>query len=155
MTAELPILNDPAARLEPSAVINAMMVRTGFGRAALLSREGSYHEIVWARHELTWLLREYVRLSLARIGHVMGGRDAKTIQHSLRRVAQRAAADPGYRQHVWALAAFVAAHSGGDQQPAGNRDVVLLMLRAVLSSDLLSDAEARQAAVAILEDRHA
>lgn len=154
MTAELPILNDPAARLEPEAVIGAMMMRTGFGREALLSREGSYHEIVWARHELTWLLREYVRLSLARIGHVMGGRDAKTVQHSLRRVAQRAAADPGYRQHVWALAAFVAAH-GGAQQPAGNRDVVLLMLRAVLSSDLLSDAEARAAATAILEDRHA
>ncbi|EGJ20091.1 chromosomal replication initiator DnaA domain-containing protein [Cereibacter sphaeroides WS8N] len=151
MSPDLPILSEPGASLDPEAVITAMVARTGFGRETLLSRDGSYAEIVWARHELTWLLREYARISLSKLGHLMGGRDGKTILNSLRRVTQRAAADTGYREQLWSLAAFVVAHAR-EGQPARSRDVVILMLRAVLASELLTDAEAREAARSILGD---
>lgn len=153
MSAELPLLSDPGSSIEAEAVIAAMVTHTGFGREILLGRDGSYAEIVWARHELTWLLREYARLSISKLGRVMGGRDGKTVLSSIRRVTQRAASEHSYREQIWSLAAFVVAHAR-DRQPTRSRDAVIQMLRAVLASELLSDAEARSAARLILEAGH-
>ncbi|MBO4168900.1 helix-turn-helix domain-containing protein [Cereibacter azotoformans] len=149
MITDLPIL--PAGhRLQAEAILAAVISKTGIGRETLLSRSGTYHQVIWPRHELTWLLHEYAGLSRNAIGRLMDGRDPTTIRNSLRKVTQRASECPDYRAHLVELAQ--AAISGpASSAGAGGEDLPITLIRGVLASPTLSDADARAAATAIME----
>ncbi|SNS87276.1 dnaA protein helix-turn-helix [[Luteovulum] sphaeroides subsp. megalophilum] len=147
MTGELPILPQ-GSWVDPDAIVAAVVSQSGIGREVLLSRSGTYHQVVWPRHELTWLLHEYAGLSRNAIGRLMDGRDPTTVRNSLRKVTQRAAECPDYRAHLAALAR--AALAAPVKAPSSAGDLPVILLRSVLTSPTLSDAEARAGALDIM-----
>lgn len=133
--------------------------------------------IQWVRHQLIFLLREMTDLSLAQIGVLVGGRDAKTVVNAIQRVTNRISSDAEFASDCERLKAFVLSY---DPQPRGaaavgrarrllsaaalveSREVnelamTLLIVSSILGSPDLSDAEARIAALSSLgmEPEHA
>lgn len=104
-----------------------------------------------ARQELMWLLRDLTHLTLAEIGQHVGGRDETTVRHGIDRVSDLIASDGGYRQQLQAVRrAIFEAKAGAGMTP----DLCLTAVRSVLANDALTDADARKAALQLMETRH-
>ena len=125
--------------------------------------------LVWPRHEISAMLREYTTLSWAAMGAAIGGRDHTTTLNSYNRVSARIAQDAGYADQIGRLKAFVGTFGEPARQQAShlistarkamhgtasNKDVstlaiTLLSIASLLGDETLTDAEARQACMAL------
>lgn len=155
--------------LSPDHVIAAVCA---FHRVspAQIAAPSKTRQISAARQELMAMLREYTDLSWARIGQSIGGRDHTSVLHGVTRVTERCLADRSYAGHVEQLRSFVpgwtprpnreialerarrclASDGEIDRQGAAAVGVTLLAVASILGSADLSDAEARAAALAVL-----
>lgn len=102
------------------------------------------------RHELMWLLRDLTHLTLAEIGKLVGGRDETTVRHGIEQVADRIAQDDHYRREMLFARAVILK----GPQPRLTPDLCLTAVRAVLTDGDLTDAEARTAALQLMEARN-
>jgi hypothetical protein len=169
-------LNHPGVSeiLTADEVIAAFVELRGFGEATLRDSETRTRQITRMRHELWWLLRDLTPLSLREIGDIFDGRDASTIQSGINGMADLMAGSPEVRDSVRAGRAFIVAHAAqarrvrgdgallvahaaiaaGDAAGpvAGMLALTLITVAAILRSDVMSAAEARMAAVAVIRD---
>jgi hypothetical protein len=106
-------------------------------------------EISRRRQELMWLARQLTSATLAQIGDAVGGRDAKTVDAGIDRIAMRALNEPPYRAALSDLRdaiikpADVAVTTGSDLLNLG-------MAINLLSDTRIGDADARQGALTLL-----
>ena len=164
-------------RKDPSVIIDAVVKFRQVGRRDLVEGRMKYPQIVWPRHELTYLLHEMTVLSLKAIADVLGGRDTKTVMNSLSQVTKRCAEDPSFLESFAKLTQFVRAYqpepvphenaamslarrlldAGPDAQEKDVKRLALAMLTtaSVLYSQNLTDAEARHAALQIIANTEA
>lgn len=154
------------ASLLPEGVIAAFVQLRGVCRRELMDSTLKTAPVVWARHDLTWCLRDLTNLSLVAIGQAMDGRDPTTVANSLEQVERRIDADPAYRASLIELRRLVegydptlgpvglarSAIASGARQSDLTRALAfaLVAVAALMRSDEITDAEARQAAISIL-----
>ena len=105
--------------------------------------------IARVRHELMWLLRDLTFMTLEEIGQALGGRDLTTVKHGVEAVADRIAEDDGYRREMLFARAVILR----GPTPGLTPDLCLTAVQAVLTNGDLSDAEARKAALQLMEAR--
>lgn len=115
------------------------------------------------RHELMWLLQRLTYLGLNQIGAVVGGLDPTTVRAGIGGISDRMPFDPNLRQRLLEIEAACFAESGsllsearkavGADVPSSGRSmaVTLLSVASVLASPHLTDAEARRAALDLIE----
>lgn len=137
---------------------------------AQINSASQIRETATVRQELMTLLREFTDLSLQRVGQLMGGRDPSTVTAAVSRVTVRALADADYADHFAKLRRYVESY---DPSPSGvgaierarrcmaaapgpisaevrDLGMTVLMTASILASRDLTDAEARAAALQIL-----
>lgn len=133
-------------------------------------------QIVIPRQEACWSIRRRTDLSLPQIGLLLGGRDHTTVMHAVAEVDRRVAVSPEYRQAMDRLLALVdsieeVADEHDDETliqrarrivshpetatawDAQHLSVRLLVLVSSLDSALLTDPEARKAALSVITGR--
>lgn len=113
----------------------------------IIDSRTSIRPVARVRHELMWLLRDLTHLSLAEIGEAMGGRDATTVRHGIDQVSDRIAQDEGYRREILFARSVILT----GPTPRLTPDLCLTAVRSVLASAELTDAEARAAALQLME----
>lgn len=143
--------------LRPDRVIRAFAEFRGIEEAVLLHGSERTRAITALRHELMWLLHDLTDASHATIGQIIGGRDGSTVWEAIQGVADRLATDTDYRIAVRAArrrcVEVATAPSGRAIQPIGDgRSMAARMIAAasVLRDGMLSDSDARTAALQIL-----
>ncbi len=115
------------------------------------------------RHELMWLLQRLTHLGLTQIGAVVGGLDLTTVRAGIVAVSDRMATDQGLRKWLLETEADCLAESGSQlikarqavvADDSGSKElsmaVTILCVASVLASQQLSDAEARHAALQLI-----
>lgn len=131
--------------LAPTVVLARFVACTG---APFRELQGSAQtsEITRRRHELMFMLRNLTTASLSQIGELLGGKDPKTVDYGIDRVAVRAANEPVYRQALSDLKNAIAF----PVERSGAQALRVTMALAVLTDPELCDADARTAARVIL-----
>lgn len=156
--------------MDASAIIKAVCAFHKLTPKALLERT-QVPQIVWPRHELTYLLRQNTNLGWVLIGRAVGGRDQSTVKNAIEQVTARIISDEDYANHIGNLQKFVELFVGQLEAPADlplalARRVIgaptpdagdveriglcLLTAASILGNGDLTDAEARRAALAVL-----
>ena len=128
---------------------------------------------VWARHETCYLMRRFTNFSLPQIAGWMGNRDHTTVWHSCHTVTARMLSDPTYAAEIGSmvqklepamapilprdallLRARHAVQSPADLLPDDVRVLAcgLLSIASFITSDNLTDDEARTASLTILNN---
>ena len=174
MSGEMRIMRAENPCFDPGLVVAAYCRLRGVNRTELLEGESRVRSVTLPRHELMWLLRELTTLSLTAIGRLMGGRDVATVKAGIDGIADRAAADAGYRDQLAQARAYVMTFASQDAAapedagavisrrlllagPAQRADVeavaiTMLAIGAMLRSEELTDAEARRAALTLIRN---
>lgn len=132
-------------------VIETYLSLRHISREQVILSPSSIAPLARARHELMWLLRDLTYLTLPQIGVCIGGRDPTTVKHGIERVADRIASDDHFRRDMQFLRTKILQITGAKSLPL---DLCLTAVRSILSNGGLSDAEARRAAVQMIEARH-
>ncbi|QYK42838.1 MAG: hypothetical protein KF887_06980 [Paracoccaceae bacterium] len=141
----------PLKETRPAAeVVEAFLSLRHASAEEVIQSRAATRAVVQARHELMWFLRDLTHLSLAEIGQVVGGRDAKTVRHGIDQISDRIASDEGYRREMLFARAVILRGAEQVMTP----DLCLTAVRAVLADAGLSDADARQAALQLMGPRH-
>lgn len=149
--------------------LRAIAQRHGLDQREVLDPHCRTTHVVWARHELRWLMRHALPdLSLAQISRKLDGADHTTVMNSLARVDQRMERDPDYRTEMrtqlellnaWPAAAGVGPEAAEEAGGAGPEAEELLpslrpdlaALKMILESRQLSDRNARRMALVTLD----
>jgi hypothetical protein len=147
----------PMKETRPAAeVVDAFLTLRRASAEDVIQSRAATRAVARARHELMWFLRDLTHLSLAEIGHVMGGRDATTVRHGIDQVSDRIAKDEGFRREMLFARAIIL--RGMTDVPAHvarlTPDLCMVAVRSVLTDDSLTDAEARRAALQLMGPRH-
>lgn len=130
--------------LMPELVLRRFALQTGVPIAELESAAQT-RNISRLRHEAAWLLRHLTVASMAQIGDLLGGRSHATIDEGIDRVTLRAINEPAYRERLDDLQKAIISAPASD---GGSVRVTAAM--GVLADRMLSDADARQAALILL-----
>ena len=135
----------------PVTVLGFFELLTNVSLEALAGPEKT-QPITRIRHEAMWILRQLTSQPFAAIGQHFGGRDYATVQVGVNNVADRMAADIDYRDRIVFLLTEIA-NACGPVTPRA--DISLAAARGILADPMLSDADARTAALHMLaEVRH-
>lgn len=129
---------------DPDRVIAAFLSLRRADRALLIDSRVAARPVARMRFELMWLLRDLTFLTLAEIGDRMGGRDLTTVKHGIELTADRLGADDGYRREMLNLRQGVIDVC---RRRKAAPDDALKAVQMVLADPLLTDAEARVAAL--------
>ncbi len=145
------MLPQPMKETRPAEeVIGAFLSLRQTTSDLIITSRVSIRPVARVRHELMWLLRDLTHLTLAEIGQHVGGRDETTVRYGIDQVADRMAQDDGYRREVqYARNAILKGPTSG-MTP----DLCLTAVRSVLVNGALTDADARKAALQLMEARH-
>lgn len=156
--------------MDAAAILKAVCAFYKLTPKALLERT-QVPQIVWPRHELTYLMRQNTNLGWVLIGRAMGGRDQSTVKNAIDQVTARIIADDDYAEHIGNLQRFVQLFVAQIEAPAelplalarrviaapepSSSDIeriglCLLTAASILGNGDLTDAEARRAALAVL-----
>lgn len=150
MTSQL--LPAPMKETRPAdEVITAFLSLRQASHEQVILSQSSIAPLARARHELMWLLRDLTHMTLTEIGVAIGGRDPTTVRHGIDRVADRIATNEPFRREMLFLRTKILQVTGAKGLPP---DLCLTAVRSILSNGALSDADARQAAVQMIEARH-
>lgn len=162
--------------MDPTHIIRAVAARRGVSVDDLIGPEKVACFTV-PRHEAFALIREITRLSFARIGELMGGRDPSTVQSGIDSCLRRIDRDPSYAAEFDTIRHYVqdaVAHcdlpprlpalmvargaigrADCPPQDAEQMALMLLLVRATLGNADLTDNEARRACLYLLGEAHA
>lgn len=137
--------------LPPDLVLARFSAATGIP-VAELSGPATTRAITWQRHVAMWILRQLTSASLSQIGAILG-RDPKSVENGIGRVADRLATDseaPGMMQQL--VRAIVEADQAPAQPPeiAPSVSMVRQMAAAVLTDPFIANDDAIQAAITLL-----
>lgn len=138
-------------------VINAYVTTTGV-RVEDLVGPSKVPAITAYRHELMFLIRRLdPAASFTMIGRFIGGRDMATVHEAIAKVEQRLQREPGYVQELEALARQIIRLAQEETGSAGRQSKPWQILAAasVLRDRQMTDAEARKAALTLLEQLEA
>jgi hypothetical protein len=160
--------------LDPGIVAAAFARLRGVNLRELQEGVSKVRSITVPRHELMWILRDLTALSLREIGDTMGGRDVTTVKNGVDIISNRIAGDSAYRDQMAQVRAYILAFTAPDdlvgedagaviarrvmidpQPQSGDVQALataMLAVGAVLRSDELTDAEARQAALTLIRN---
>ena len=147
------LMPPPMKQTRPAqAIVAAYLTLRETNAEDLIHGRSAARALSRARQELMWLLRDLTHLSPVAIGQLMGGRDEATVRHGIDRVSDLLAHDDSYRQQLLAVRRAIL-----DHRPAAAMapDLCLTAVRSVLSNPALTDAEARKAALQLMEAAHA
>lgn len=133
------------------AIVTAYLALRQTSAEELIADRSAARALSRARQELMWLLRDLTHLSPGAIGQHLGGRDEATVRHGIDRICDLLAEDESYRRQLLAVRRAIL---NGAPSHGMTPDLCLAAVRSVLSDLALSDAEARTAALQLMEARH-
>lgn len=143
------IMPQPMKETRPAeAVVATYLALRQTSAEELIEGRSAARALSRARQELMWLLRDLTHLSPVAIGQHLGGRDEATVRHGIDRICDLIAEDEGYRRQLLAVRRAIL------ERPPGvgmTPDLCLTAVRSVLANVELSDAEARTAALQLME----
>lgn len=154
---------DVDKRIAPVPVIVGVFLQKSQVPREILNGAHCPRPMARRRHELMWLLQRLTYLGLNQIGAVVGGLDPTTVRAGIGAVSDRMGFDPNLRQRLLEIEAACFAESGsllaearkvvGSGIPLSGRSmaVTVLGVASVLASPHLTDAEARRAALDLIE----
>ncbi len=144
------IMPAPLKETRPAEeVIQAFLRLRNAASNLIIDSRTMIRPIARVRHELMWLLRDLTFMTLEEIGQVLGGRDLTTVKHGVEAVADRIAEDDDYRREMLFARAVILR----GPTPGLTPDLCLTAVQAVLNNGDLTDAEARKAALQLMEVR--
>ena len=133
------------------AVIAAFLTLRCVSREDVILSKSTIAPLARARHELMWLLRDLTHMTFMDIGVVIGGRDTTTVKHGVDRVSDRLAESDNFRRELLFVRTNILEVTSTKGMPP---DLCLTAVRSILTNGALSDAEARVAAMQMIEVRH-
>lgn len=146
------MLPQPMKETRPAEeVVAAYLALRQTSAEELIEGRSAARALSRARQELMWLLRDLTHLSPVAIGQQLGGRDEATVRHGIDRICDLIAEDESYRRQLLAVRRAILDRPRGRGMPP---DLCLTAVRSVLANDALTDADARKAALQLMEARH-